>query len=188
VEAMMLHIAAMAAFFVDQVQQAPVMVQCAQAAPEKWWRPLSQFAQTIIPVFGGVWIAWMAFRWNSEKERARWVLDQKKAEWREILEAIKVCEDFLPLTSTTLASRKREETPPEVMSDAYQRTRRVQQLFYDRLFVDRIALGLVLSKWNAVNQMIRAGENPQGLEYTSAYIELVDFTRRVAREDLGVRD
>ena len=178
----------MVAVFVDQAQQTPIVVQCARNAREAQWRALVQIAQTIIPVAGGVLIAWMAFQWNSRREHNRWILDQKKLEWRELLDAIKVCEDFLPLTSTALVDMGREEIPAGVKSDAYERTRRVQQLFYDRLFVDRSALEQVLSKWNDVNEMIRAEKKASASEYTSAYIGLVGFARRIARKDLGVPD
>jgi hypothetical protein len=186
VEAMILHAASFAAFFVDQLAQAPVQIQCVQqASSESWVKWLLQFALSIIPVAGGVWIAWMAFRWNTKKEHQRWVFDQKKAEWREILDAIKECEDYLLLTDTSI---NREEIEAGLKYEALQRTRKVQQLFYDRLFVDRYALGQVLSRWNDVNKMICAEENGPSMEYTSAYIGLVDFTRRAARKDLGVPD
>jgi hypothetical protein len=130
----------------------------------------------------------MAFRWNAQKDHRRWILDQKKAEWREILDAIKVCEDFLPLTGKMLTGMNVDGTPTEVRNDAYQRTRRVQQLFYDRLFVDNSALKRVLSEWNRVNEMIMTEEDVPSLDYTSAYIALVELARRAARKDLEVPD
>ena len=180
---MILNAVSVAAFFADTVSKAPVVIHCQQAASEPFWRTLLQIFQIVIPVAGGVLIAWMAFRWNSTKDHDRWILDQKKAEWRETLDAIKVCEDFLPLTGGN-----KEEILPEVRMEALEKIRRVQQLFFDRLFVDHSALGQVYSKWNDVNDMIGKTEAVGRLEYTSAYIGLVEFTRRAARRDLGVAD
>jgi hypothetical protein len=98
---MALHAAAMMAFFVDQAQQAPVQIQCLAAVPEptlKWLLPT--IIQTIISlasITAGVLIALWSFRktkelteWSfratSEKDHERWVLDQKKAEWKVVLE------------------------------------------------------------------------------------------------------
>lgn len=183
---MVFHTAGLVATFVDQMQQGPVVVQCAQATPESWVKSLlPTFVQTVVSlasITAGVWIALWSFRASGKREHERWVLDQKKAEWREILEAIKVCEDYLPITGVI-----QEEIPVGVKKDAYQRTRRVQQLFYDRMFVDHSALSEVLAKWNSVNEMIQMEELSQS-NYTSAYIGLVEFTRRVARKDLKVLD
>jgi hypothetical protein len=83
---MILHLASTAAFFVDQVQQAPVQVQCIQqAAPESWAKWLLQFALSAVPVAGGVGIALWSFHATSKKDHERWILDQKKAEWQELL-------------------------------------------------------------------------------------------------------
>jgi hypothetical protein len=85
---MVLHATGLVALFVDTVQQAPIVVQCAQAVPEPLWKSLLQIGQIIVPVVGGVLIAWMAFRWNSRKEHERWILDQKKAEWSSLLRSV----------------------------------------------------------------------------------------------------
>jgi hypothetical protein len=89
---MMVHLAAMVAFFVDQVGQAPVVVQCVQPAPEpewKWW--LGALAPWVGPLLSGVvsiYIAWRVFHWQGEKDRRQWVLDQKRVEWKGLLQVV----------------------------------------------------------------------------------------------------
>jgi hypothetical protein len=94
---MILHAASIAAFFIDQVAQAPVQIQCVQpSTPELWLRWLLPTGQTIIPVAGGVLVAWMAFRWNKNKEHEQWVRDHKKSEWQELLMLASAIELFMP--------------------------------------------------------------------------------------------
>jgi hypothetical protein len=90
---MILHAASIAAFFVDQLAQPPVQVQCVQQAtpsPEwKWW--IGALAPWIGPLLSGVvsiYVAWRVFHWQGEKDRKRWALDQKKAEWSALLRGV----------------------------------------------------------------------------------------------------
>jgi hypothetical protein len=96
---MILHSVLMAAFFVDQLAQAPVVVQCAQAAREPWWKLLIQPLSSVISVAGGVVIALWSFRASSKRDHEQWVRDQKagheqwvrdqkKAEWSRLLESV----------------------------------------------------------------------------------------------------
>jgi hypothetical protein len=94
---MILHAASIAAFFVDQLAQTPVVVQCVQAVPESWEKWLLQFALSIVPVAGGVGIALWSFHATSKRDHERWVLDQKKAEWKELLVKIAEIEHELPI-------------------------------------------------------------------------------------------
>jgi hypothetical protein len=95
---MVLHFAAMAAILVDTVSQAPVVVQCPQPSPEPWWKWLLQFILSVIPVAGGVGIAVWTLRATSRRDHKRWVLDQKKSEWRELFIAFtEVKKEFLPI-------------------------------------------------------------------------------------------
>jgi hypothetical protein len=94
---MIFHLASMAAVFVDQLAQAPVQIQCVQqSTPESWLKWLLPTGQTIIPVAGGVLVAWMAFRWNKNKEHEQWVRDHKKSEWQELLMLASAIECFMP--------------------------------------------------------------------------------------------
>src|ERR1700689_3389949 len=96
---MILHVEVMAVFFVDQVTQAPVIVQCAQAAPEQAWKwglgALAPWVGPILSTAGSIYVAWRVFRWQGKKDREQWLLDQKKAEWRELLDAIHVNEPHI---------------------------------------------------------------------------------------------
>jgi hypothetical protein len=97
---MILHAASIAAFFASQTPQARCVVQCASAAPDSWLKwLLPTIVQTVISlasITAGVLIAVWSFRktkelteWSfratSERDHERWILDQKKSEWRKIL-------------------------------------------------------------------------------------------------------
>ena len=73
-----------------------------------------QFAQIVIPVAGGVWIAWMAFRWNRRKEHQQWVRDQSRAEWKELIREISTIEHEIPVKTTGLPEH--ENLGPIIMS------------------------------------------------------------------------
>src|ERR1039457_70308 len=88
---MILHAASMIAVFVDQAKQAQCAVQCIPAVQEpwKWW--FSALAPWIGPLLSGVvsiYVAWKVFHWQGKKDRAQWVLDQKKAEWSALLRGV----------------------------------------------------------------------------------------------------
>lgn len=104
---MILHAASMAAFFVDQVTQAPVVVQCAQPAQEPWWK---WWVQSVIPVAGGTLIAVWSFVQNRKSEHEQWVRDrrvaheewardQKRIEWKGILQVASDMESAIPAVS-----------------------------------------------------------------------------------------
>jgi hypothetical protein len=96
VEATIHPITSIAAFFVDQVTQAPVVVQCTQAVPEPRWKWLVQPLSGLIPVAGGVGIALWSFSAASKREHERWVLDQKKADWSAVLSRFTAADIKLP--------------------------------------------------------------------------------------------
>lgn len=90
----------MAAFFVDQLSQAPVVIQCEPAAPEpwKWW--FGALAPWIGPLLSGVvsiYVAWRVFHWQGKKDREQWILDQKLEEWRELISVVASVEDSIPV-------------------------------------------------------------------------------------------
>ena len=96
--AMIFHVASIAAFFVDQLAQTPVVVQCVvppDTDPElkQWVQPILNLV-SIVAVVG---IAIFSFGATSRKEHRRWVLDQKKAEWKELFSAItEIQKEFPP--------------------------------------------------------------------------------------------
>ena len=90
---MILHAASIAAFFVDQLEQAPVQIQCVQqAATESWLKQWIPTTVSLLSIGVGVWIARWSFRVSSEREHEQWILDQKKAEWKNLLSEIAACE------------------------------------------------------------------------------------------------
>jgi hypothetical protein len=100
-----IHAAVMASLFAGQVVQAP-------SVPLDWrqWIPTGV---SILSIGIGVWLAdrsirkardlteW-SFRATSERDRERWVLDQKKAEWKEILVKVAAIEEIIPCIATGL--------------------------------------------------------------------------------------
>jgi hypothetical protein len=100
VKAMILHAVSIAAFFMDQLAQAPVVVQCVvppNADPE--WKQWIPTAVSLLSVGIGLWIAnrtirnarelteW-SFRATSEKDHEQWLRDQKKIEWSALLRGV----------------------------------------------------------------------------------------------------
>jgi hypothetical protein len=115
---MALHAAAMLAVLVDQVAQAPVLIQCVQqSAPESWvkWL-LPTIVQTVVSLASigtGVGIAVWSFRRNRQSEHEQWVRnqkagheqwirDQKKAEWKELLIKVAAIEGVIPVVTSGL--------------------------------------------------------------------------------------
>jgi hypothetical protein len=91
---MALHAAVMLRFFVDQATQAPVVVQC---SPNNGQDPLwARLLFAAIPSIFALGIAWMAFHWTKQKERDQWIRDQRKAEWRNLLDALTSIQEALP--------------------------------------------------------------------------------------------
>jgi hypothetical protein len=91
---MILHAASMAALFVDQVTQAPVVVQC---QPNTGNDPLwARLTVASLPSIFALGIAWAAFRWNRKNDLRRWALENKKAEWQKLLALDSGIEHFMP--------------------------------------------------------------------------------------------
>jgi len=80
---MILHAASIAAFFLDQTQQAQCVVQC-EAQSSIW----THLLVSALPSLLALGVAWFAFWLNSRWNRKQWILDQKKAEWSVILRGV----------------------------------------------------------------------------------------------------
>ncbi|MGD0729838.1 MAG: hypothetical protein ABR956_01145 [Terracidiphilus sp.] len=195
---MMLHVASMAAVFVDQVTQAPIQIQCVQqAAPESWVKwllpTIVQTVVSLLSIFAGVAIAVRSFRANRTTEHEqwirnekaghhRWLREQKKAEWREVLDAIKECQDSLPLVSLL-----EDGTPvSKDVLPAYHRVRKLQQILYDRLFIDQTTIAPLMSAFLDVSEQSKKAMAGEGFKYAIAYAAFVDKARKAAIKDLGV--
>src|ERR1035437_4759420 len=97
---MSLYAVSIAAFFVDQLAQAPVVVQCVGPPnADPGWKQWIPTAVSLLSVGIGLWIAnrtirnarelteW-SFRSTSEKDHKRWLLDLKRAEWSVLLRGV----------------------------------------------------------------------------------------------------
>jgi hypothetical protein len=95
---MILHLAAMAAFFVDQATQPQCLVKCVSDAGHDpiWARLLFE----AVPSIFALGIAALVFYWNGGREHKRWVLDQKRAEWKELLIRVAAIEEIIPCITT----------------------------------------------------------------------------------------
>jgi len=97
----MVYLVSVAAFLVDQVQQMPVVLQCAQAAPEpgwKWWLKLiAEILGPLLSTAGSIYVAWRVFQWQGRKDREQWVRDQKREEWKRLIQLAAEYEQIMPL-------------------------------------------------------------------------------------------
>jgi len=78
-----LHVASIAAFFIQQNPQTQCVVQC-EAQSSIWMRLLV----SAFPSLLALGVAWFAFWLNSRWNRKQWILDQKKAEWSALLRSV----------------------------------------------------------------------------------------------------
>jgi hypothetical protein len=109
---MILHVASIAAFFVDQLAFEPVVVQCAPTESESWVKwllpTIVQTTISLVSIVVGVGIAVWSFRRNRQSEHEQWVRnqkvgheqwtrDQKKAEWKELLKSVAEFGNIVPV-------------------------------------------------------------------------------------------
>ena len=188
---MILHAASTVASFVDQLGTAPVMANCAQAAPGpdwKWW--VSALAPWIGPLLSGVvsiYVAWRVFRWQGEKEHSSWVRDQKKAEYRELVDLL--------YDAITVVVRERPglEFPKDIqlLDNAIQKLARV---FADRIFIaKRLRESGVNEQWLEMKKMIYHdpdlhAETPQNLHYSKTGLWLKETELRAKLIALANKD
>ena len=181
---MVVHLVEMIGAMAAQAQGA-IQVQCVQqAAAEPWvkWL-LPTLVQTIVSlasIAAGVSIAVWSFRRNRQTEHEQWVRDQKKAEWRELLEAVKAAQDSLPIVA-----RMTEESSPAT-EEMIEKVRHAQQVFFNRLFIDRSIIAPLMGSWVAVSEKAKSAISDGLLDYTVAYLALVDSIIIAARKDLGM--
>jgi hypothetical protein len=143
---MALHAPGILALFVDAVRQAPIVVQCAQAAPEAWWK---WWAQSVIPVAGGTLIAVWSFVQNRKSEqkqwernrkagRQQWVRDQKMAEWSGLLRTTAEVQRVLRVVNT--ANKERKERIVEELKPALHEllVASANRIFLREIFADPV--------------------------------------------------
>ena len=188
---MILHAASIAALFVDQLTQAPVVVQCAQAAPEpewKWW--LGVLAPWIGPLLSGVvsiYVAWRVFHWQGKKDREQWLRDQKRVEWRELLD--KVSAVSKPMT---LARPKGTILKGQVKEGLVD----LAQCLDDRVFIERQTLNEIYGQLTKCLEKMGAYtvdkescdeflQEDQGTEILSEIRDITESVRRAANTDVA---
>jgi hypothetical protein len=104
------HAAAVAALLASQTSSAPIVVQLVQKTePESWLKwllpAIIQTVVSLLSIAAGVTIAWRSFHATSEKDHKRWLLDQKKAEWKELLKKASEIQRVLPVSSASSKER-----------------------------------------------------------------------------------
>jgi len=190
----MIHpIVSIAAFFVDQVSQAPVQVQCVSNAGQDpiWVRLLFD----AVPSIFALGIAALVFYWNGGRERKQWVRnqeaaheqwirDQKKAEWRELLDAVIACELYIVI------SDKKEKG--EIESSACQQMEsalamlKVKHCLEDRVFIDNPKLSAIRILWEANANKTTSGNWESTKILLVEYQKLINEVRETAKKDLMV--
>jgi hypothetical protein len=198
---MILHAASIAAFFVDQLVQAPVQIQCVQqSTPESWLKwllpTIVQTVVSLLSIFAGVGIAVRSFRANKKAEHdqwvrnqqaghEQWVLDHKKAEWAELLASIRDCEDSLPLVDLRRGATAQVSTN----IPALEKVRKLQQILGDRLFIDSTTMAPIITAWVRVTESSKSLRDDKPLEiYVLEYNDFVETARKTARKDLNVEE
>jgi len=200
----MIHsVVSMVAVFVDQMTQAPVVVQCAPVATESWLKWLLPAAvQTVVSLLSiaaGVMIAVWSFRRNRQSEHEQWIRDQKRTEWKEILQATADMENAIP------AVAKIQERYDSVAKCLPRKIARLLATRGSCVFVGevldlpgssaafsdfiRIAAGAAeyLQGFNAqleTNPGVRQSCENKYEEIRVAYLKFCDWLRAEARKDL----
>ena len=184
----MFFFASIVAVFVDTVAQAPVVVKVLQSAPEpewKWW--LGALAPWVGPLLSGavsIYVAWKVFRWQGEKDRYQWVLEQMRAEWRELLSLLNSV--YFPMA---LAKQMKQPLPLE----GSQKQHELSQCFQDRVFIDAAILlkFQVRSEQYALEYLGQSEGEPSSEDEKSKVLDklksLTIEVRESAKRDLEVR-
>jgi hypothetical protein len=114
---MILQAAALAALFVDQTSTNQLVLQCMQKVePESLGEMVTANDcadnSQLVSIAAGVLIAWRSFRATSERDHHKWILDQKKCEWKECLKSVGEVERLIPIVWSSL--EKYEKLDPAV--------------------------------------------------------------------------
>jgi hypothetical protein len=80
------------------------VVKCAPSAGQDPLEIRLLFAA--IPSILALGIAALVFYWNGGREHRRWVLDQRKAEWKELLIKVAAIEEIIPFITSGLPNYK----------------------------------------------------------------------------------
>jgi hypothetical protein len=197
---MILHAASVAALFMGQAQTA----LCVPTLPDSPWKWI---IQGVIPVAGGTLIAVCSFIQNRRSEQKQWernqragheqwIRDQKKAEWRELLNAVHDC-----LLHCEISSFQNATMPKLAPVVALERNRIISlyQIVDSVIFIDSEVIHLLKDQ---LNELLRAkicyeeaGETISHIDSKWAntiwvpgtkHTEFADAVTSAARIDLGI--
>jgi len=97
---MILHVASIAAFFIQQSPQPQCVIQCLQSVAEpqwKWWfGALAPWVGPLLSCVVSIYVAWKVFRWQGNKDHQQWILENKKREWQELITLAAEIEQHMP--------------------------------------------------------------------------------------------
>lgn len=206
---MVFHLAGMIGALAGQVQQAPVVVHCvlppsADSEWKQWIQPILNLV-SIVAVAG---IAIWSFGATSRKEHRRWVLDQKKVEWKALLGKAAEIEQVLPMVPATRTEILLDVTPRLKKKARELSEKRASSVFLLDVFTEPNKLNKFKSFikeaddadsfiWAYTEQIdpnltperlseILAKINPKIKEITRHYFEFIEWLRIEAAEDLGL--
>lgn len=199
-DAIILQVASIAALFAGQTQPA----QCVPTLSDSPWKWI---IQSVIPVAGGTLIAVLSFVQNRKSEqkqwdrnqragREQWIRDQKKAEWRELLNAVHNCLFYCEISSFQNAT-----TPKLAPVVALERNRIISlyQVVDSRIFIDSEVIQPIKGQLNELLGMKICYEeaggatSPTDSKWANAiwvpgtkHTEFADAVSSAARTDLGI--
>jgi hypothetical protein len=203
VKAMIHPIVSIAAFFVDQLAQAPVQIQCVLPPnADPGWKQWIPTAVSLLSIGIGVWIAQWSFHASSRRDHERWVLDQKKAEWRELL--VGLSETFREYMPPYMS----DETAQRFIQDVGNIQRRTDgitmpfifiaqyledQKFYSRIEEFKILMleqGEIMQSTVVYNHFPGQANSALQSEYDPVvrnYDEIIKFIRVMAEKDMALK-
>jgi hypothetical protein len=130
---MILHVASIAAIFVDQATQPECLVKCvSDAGHDPIWARL--FFEAVPSIFA-LGIAALVFYWNGGREHKQWIRDQKKAEWSLLLQCVTEIQRALDLGITTP-----QEQIPSICENLKPAIRRLSEAFSRCLFIESMTI------------------------------------------------
>lgn len=185
---MILHVASIVAFFVDQLTFEPVQIQCVSNAGQD--PILVRLLFDAVPSIFALGIAALVFYWNSGREHEQWVRDQKHVEWRELLD--KVSAVSKPMTLARPKGTILKDQVKEGLVD-------LAQCLDDRVFIERQILYEIYEQLTKCLEKMGAytvdkESCDESLQETRDKVileeirEITERVRRAARKDLGIEE
>jgi hypothetical protein len=193
---MIFHVASMVALSVNTVSQAPVVVQC---SPNPAQDPVSvRLLLASIPSAFALGIAWMAFQWNRQNESDRWVRDQRRLEWRNLLDSLTSIEQAIPSAFSAQLLKllgKDSSAPDKYLLSVAAFERQMRTILFAAGSISVIGLRSKFDDLVAFAKSMRILKDSEGRfeafekvdmdSYHDRFNELVSLIHRKAIEDLN---